>query len=137
MLCSSQWYHRTRSPKIPCIALPSLQTSSRLRFLPIHQGESGCKIELTLMYHNTKNCFHVISVYIFSLLFLISMSKLHHNIWNYLASWMKKDHVFKLYHVIYFTVNHATSFYWLAHCLSPCSLLHFVQPVCVASDWFQ
>lgn len=38
MLCSSQWYHHTRSPKIPCIALPSPQTSSQQPCLPIHQG---------------------------------------------------------------------------------------------------
>lgn len=46
MLCSSQWYS-TKSPKIPCIARPSLQTSSRQQFLPIHQGGSSWKIELT------------------------------------------------------------------------------------------
>lgn len=46
-LCSNQWYHHSRSRKIPCIALPSLQTSSRQQFLPIHQGELHCRINLT------------------------------------------------------------------------------------------
>lgn len=53
MLCSSQWYHRIRSPKIPCIAQPSLQTFSRLQFLPTHQGEPSCKAEPFFMCHQT------------------------------------------------------------------------------------
>lgn len=49
MLCSSQWYRRIRSPRIPCIAQPSLQTFSRLQFLPIRQGEPSCKTEPSFM----------------------------------------------------------------------------------------
>lgn len=60
MLCSSQWYHHSSSPKIPCIALPSLQTSSRLQFLPIPRGGLGYETELIIRF-NCSTFVHAVS----------------------------------------------------------------------------